>query len=84
MMAAPGRAEAFPSRDHDHGHCIADALLRAEEICARKGARLTRIRRSVLAFVWESHAPVGAYGILERLNAEGGRSAPITVYRLRR
>ncbi|MFP6870683.1 MAG: Fur family transcriptional regulator [Nitrospinota bacterium] len=81
MMAAPGRAEAFPSRDHDHGHCIADALLRAEEICARKGARLTRIRRSVLAFVWESHAPVGAYGILERLNAEGGRSAPITVYR---
>ena len=71
MMAAPGRAEAFPSRDHDHGHCIADALLRAEEICARKGARLTRIRRSVLAFVWESHAPVGAYGILERLMAVG-------------
>jgi len=75
------RTYAFLSQDHDHGHCISDALLKAEKICAQKGARLTRIRRSVLTSVWESHAPVGAYDILERLNAGGRRTAPITVYR---
>lgn len=78
---ATDRTYAFLSQDHDHGHCISDALLKAEKICAQKGARLTRIRRSVLASIWESHAPVGAYDILERLNARGRRTAPITVYR---
>ncbi len=84
--------EAFHPRDHDHGHCISDALLKAEAICARRGARLTPIRRSVLGLVWESHSPVGAYDILERLNTDsrpagehmksGKRTnAPITVYR---
>ncbi len=71
----------FPAPDHDHGHCIADALVKAEEICARSGARLTSLRKSVLEFVWESHAPVGAYDILERMSAGGRRTAPITVYR---
>ena len=80
-MKPAGRENAFPSQDHDHDHCIADALLKAEEICARKGARLTPLRRSVFEFVWESHSPVGAYDILERLNLAGSRSAPITVYR---
>ena len=73
--------EAFLSLDHDHNHCIIDALSKAEEICARRGTRLTRIRKSVLSFVWESHSPVGAYDILYRLNTEGRRTAPITVYR---
>lgn len=71
----------FPGPDHDHGHCIADALIKAEEICAHSGARLTPLRKSVLEFVWESHAPVGAYDILERMSAGGRRTAPITVYR---
>ncbi len=83
----PGAEAPFPALDHDHDHCISGALLKAEEICAERGARLTRIRRSVLEFVWESHSPVGAYDILERMNAPGPlpgggpRSAPITVYR---
>jgi Fur family zinc uptake transcriptional regulator len=80
-MEKQNREDAFLSRDHDHDHCIAEALSRAEEICARKSARLTRIRKRVLSFVWESHSPVGAYDILDRLNAEGRRTAPITVYR---
>lgn len=83
----PSPEDAFHPREHDHGHCIADALLKAEAICTIRGARLTRIRRSVLEFVWESHSPVGAYDILDRMNADGPlpgggpRSAPITVYR---
>ena len=68
-------AKTLLSLDHDHNHCIADALSKAEEICAARGARLTKIRKHVLSFVWESHSPVGAYDILARLNAEGRRTA---------
>ncbi len=71
----------FPARGHDHGHCVSDALAKAEAICAARGARLTKMRRRVLEFVWESHIPLGAYAILERLNGGGGRCAPIAVYR---
>ena len=71
----------FLPEEHDHGHCVSDALAKAEQICASRGARLTKMRRRVLEFVWESHIPLGAYDILERLNGSGGRCAPITVYR---
>ena len=76
----------FPEPGHDHDACAAAALARAEARCAERGARLTPIRRQVLEIVWESHAPLGAYGILTRVNAaarrEGAREkAPPAVYR---
>lgn len=74
-------AAAFPHPRHDHARCTADALRTAEAVCAARGARLTDIRRRVLAAVWASHAPVGAYDILAALNADGGRIAPMAVYR---
>ena len=72
---------AFPTPDHDHGQCAASALASAETLCAARGARLTAVRRKVLELVWQSHAPVGAYDLLARLNRGGGRVAPIAVYR---
>ncbi len=80
-MCARESREAFPARGHDHRACVAGALGRAEAVCARRAAQLTALRRRVLEYVWESHAPVGAYGILDRLSAGGRRAAPITVYR---
>ncbi len=71
----------FPRQDHDHDRCVAVALHRAERLCAERGVRLTELRRQVLLAVWESHAPIGAYDILDRLAALGRRAAPITVYR---
>jgi Fur family transcriptional regulator, zinc uptake regulator len=71
----------FPVPDHDHGPCIAHALEAAEAECKRRGARLTDIRRRVLELVWQSHAPVGAYALLESLGREGFCAAPPTVYR---
>uniref|UniRef100_UPI0038B4C25F Fur family transcriptional regulator n=1 Tax=Zavarzinia marina TaxID=2911065 RepID=UPI0038B4C25F len=68
--------------DHDHGHCIADALSRAETICADRGARLTDLRRQVFELVLDSHRPVGAYDLVARLGEAGGKTvAPQTVYR---
>jgi len=72
---------AFPRRGHDHHRCVADALSQAEGLCAQRGARLTEIRKQVLELVWESHAPIGAYQILEKLAEIGKRPAPIAVYR---
>ncbi|HEY1720342.1 MAG TPA: Fur family transcriptional regulator [Magnetospirillaceae bacterium] len=71
----------FPTLEHDHADCVRTALDQAEEHCERNGARLTAIRRHVLELVWKSHAPVGAYALLDALNAEGHNAAPPTVYR---
>ena len=71
----------FHGHDHDHAGCVEAALGDAERLCARRGARLTKLRRRVLECVWRSHAPVGAYDILDALRAESRRAAPPTVYR---
>ncbi len=76
----PGAA-AFGGAPHDHGACVADALLAAETICRDRGARLTKLRRRVLELIWSSHAPVGAYDLLRRLSREHESAAPPTVYR---
>jgi len=71
-------------RRHNHRRCVEDALHRASELCHRRGARLTPLRREVLELVWQSHRPLGAYAILEQLAERGGREsrpAPPTVYR---
>jgi Fur family transcriptional regulator, zinc uptake regulator len=66
---------------HDHDHCLSDALGEAETLCAQRGARLTPIRRRVLEIIWQSHAPIGAYDILDALRKEGRSAQPPTVYR---
>ncbi len=71
----------FPAKNHDHGRCIDDAVAAAEALCARKGLRLTKIRRRVLEMVWQGHNPVGAYELLDRLRDEHKGAAPPTVYR---
>lgn len=72
---------AFPKPGHNHARCAADALRKAEAVCAARKTRLTDIRRQVLETVWQSHAPIGAYDILSQLNKGGGRTAPMAVYR---
>ena len=80
-LHAARAADPFPVASHDHASCMRDALVQAEAVCAQRGLRLTELRRRVLETVWESHAPVGAYEIMERLADERGRVAPPTVYR---
>lgn len=50
-------------------------------MCLTRKSRLTDIRKQVLKTVWSSHTPIGAYDILSRLNARGGKAAPMAVYR---
>jgi len=79
--SAPIQPGAFPDAHHDHTKCVRSALARAEDICAQHGVRLTDIRRQVFELVWQSHAPVGAYDVLERLSTGARKAQPPTVYR---
>ncbi|MGI8526847.1 MAG: Fur family transcriptional regulator [Pseudolabrys sp.] len=71
----------FPAPHHDHERCSTDALAQAESICAARAQRLTPIRRRVLEALLASHAPLGAYDLIERMARRGARPAPITIYR---
>ena len=66
---------------HDHRGCVARALSAAEAACAERGLSLTPLRRRTLEILLESHAALGAYDVLARLEAEGFGSKPPVAYR---
>ncbi|MEM6548391.1 MAG: transcriptional repressor [Pseudomonadota bacterium] len=66
---------------HDHRDCSALALAAAHRICAEKRLRLTPVRQRALEILLESHKAIGAYDVLQRLNAEGLGSQPPIAYR---
>jgi Fur family zinc uptake transcriptional regulator len=71
----------FPTPDHDHQRCASGAIAHAEAICSARKERLTPIRRRVLEALLASHAPLGAYELIDRLAVRTARPAPITIYR---
>lgn len=87
------RAAQTPSEEHGRAPCAhaerrsrsaQAALARAEAACRARGARLTAIRRDVLAALHATHRPLGAYEIADRLAEEQParrRLAPIAIYR---
>ena len=78
---AAERRAGFAPPGHDHASCVGDALAAAERQCQARGVRLTQQRRRVLELIWLSHAPVGAYTLLDRLREDGVRAQPPTIYR---
>ena len=79
--APPESAAMAHATPHNHDSCVRDALAAATQICASRGAQLTRTRRRVLELVWSSHRAVKAYDILDQLGSEQGPAKPPTVYR---
>ena len=74
-------SDVFPAPDHDHARCSAEVISHAEAHCSERGERLTPMRRQVLEALAESHKPLGAYEIMEKIAGNGPRPAPITIYR---
>lgn len=70
-----------PGQPHDHDACVSVAIEQAETVCRTSGARLTDTRRRVLELIWETHKPVKAYDLLDRLGKEGRSAKPPTIYR---
>lgn len=62
-------------------HCATEAMARAEAICLARGARLTPMRRAVLAEIWGGHDASKAYDLIDRLSKPGHAIKPPTVYR---
>ncbi|MEM6637129.1 MAG: transcriptional repressor [Pseudomonadota bacterium] len=56
-------------------------LARADQMACSKSVRLTPVRRRSLEILLESHKAMGAYDLLERLDAEGLGSKPVVAYR---
>ena len=72
----------LPLHNHNHQHCIDDALALARTLCRQRGVKLTKQREQVLKLVWQSHQPLGAYALMEMLaSAITKPVAPPTVYR---
>ena len=74
-------ARLFKPASHKHQECLHSAINTAKEHCEAEGLRLTPIRQRVLELVWQSHEPVKAYDILDKLKQAKSSSAPPTVYR---
>ncbi len=74
-MAAPLPTNAKRRR------AVAAELDRAADACARQGALLTELRRSVLGLILEAEGPLTAYRLLDRLRETRKRAVPPTVYR---
>ena len=66
---------------HDHDSCVHGAIAAAEAACTERKVQLTQTRRRVLEILLESHAAMGAYDVLARLDAEGLGSKPPVAYR---
>jgi len=80
-MTAMKTTDPFPRPGHDHHHCMAAVLARAETLCRKRALRLTALRKAVLQVVASSHVALGAYDIVEEMARSGSRPAPISVYR---
>lgn len=66
---------------HDHSHCAAAGLARAEVILASRKLRLTPVRRQTLQILLSEHRALGAYDVLDRLAAAGFGKQPPVAYR---
>jgi len=71
----------FKPSAHKHQDCLQSAVKAAKSHCDEFGLRLTPLRQQVLELVWQSHEPVKAYDVLDKLKQEHSSSAPPTVYR---
>ena len=81
-MTLRSPSQAFPAPEHDHEHCLDEAMARARSAFAEKGLRLTPLREAVFQEIAAaSHRAIGAYEVLDRLATRGDRLAPISVYR---
>lgn len=67
---------------HQHNDdFIAERLHTAEQICSRRGSRLTPLRRLVLKTLLHNPGSMKAYDLLEALRQAQPGAAPPTVYR---
>ena len=76
---APGEPIGFGA--HDHARCVDRAMDAAKDYCTDNGLRFTPVRRAALEILLREHRAMGAYDLLDRLNAAGFGAHPPLAYR---
>ncbi|TPH16122.1 zinc uptake transcriptional repressor Zur [Litorilituus lipolyticus] len=56
-------------------------LAQAQQVCSKKGARLTKVREQVFLLLAKHQGAVGAYDLLEELQTIDAGAKPATIYR---
>jgi len=59
----------------------ANLLLQAQQVCKKKGARLTKTREQVFLLLAKHEGAVGAYDLLAELKVLDSAAKPATIYR---
>jgi Fur family zinc uptake transcriptional regulator len=77
-MPGEGAEQTVSMTTQPESEAQLDAAARA---CAAAGARLTPLRRSVLALILGAETPLTAYQLLDRLRASHAGAVPPTIYR---
>lgn len=67
---------------NNHNLCISTALIKVEALCIDKKIKFTDLRKRIFKLIWESHVPLKAYDLLEKLKIDEKSAKPITVYRI--
>jgi Fur family transcriptional regulator, zinc uptake regulator len=71
--------DGSPNVSHDHAH---HQHVSAEEHCARRGLKLTELRRQVYDALASAPGAMGAYDLIDALADQGRkRLAPVSIYR---
>jgi Fur family zinc uptake transcriptional regulator len=66
--------------EKDAAHTL-NALAAAEALCARRGVRLTRLRRMILEILVSAASPLKAYEIIDIIRDTGKKITPASLYR---
>lgn len=74
-------AESVSSHDTSHDTSYGKLLTQAQQVCQKKGARLTKTREQVFLLLAKHQGAVGAYDLLDELKQLDSAAKPATIYR---
>ncbi len=78
-MTTPVSATTSNSFSHASSHV--KLLAQAQQVCQKKGARLTKTREQVFVLLAKREGAVGAYDLLAELKELDAAAKPATIYR---
>jgi Fur family zinc uptake transcriptional regulator len=71
----------FCCHDHSGAAPVAALMAQAEAAASARGLRLTPVRRRTLEILLQAHGALGAYDVLQKLDADGHGNQPPVAYR---
>jgi len=83
-MPAPSSSDVHShdiSNNSSHDSLHVKLLTQAQQVCQKKGARLTKTREQVFLLLAKQEGAVGAYDLLDELKKLDTSAKPATIYR---